>query len=128
MQQFKSWLESQLAINGGGVLPKSAMGGAIQYALNQWDALCVYTTDGDLSPDNNSAENALRWIAVGRNNWTFLGADTGGHTAAVLFSFIATCQRHQVNPFDYLRDVLGRIASTPMSQLPELLPGQWQAQ
>jgi transposase len=126
LQQFKAWLEQQQAVNGGSILPKSAMGTAIQYALNQWDALCVYTNDGDLNMDNNAAENALRRIAVGRNNWTFLGADSGGHTAAILFSFIATCERHQVNAFDYLHDVLGRIASTPMSQLPELLPGQWQ--
>jgi hypothetical protein len=128
LQQFKTWLESQQAIHGGSVLPKSAMGQAIQYALNQWDALCVYTTDGDLSIDNNAAENALRRIAVGRNNWLFCGSDNGGKTAAVLFSMIATCERHHVNPFDYLKDVLTRIAAMPISKLAELLPGRWQAQ
>ena len=127
LQKFKAWLQAQQAAQGGGVLPKSAMGLAIQYALNQWDALCVYTTDGDLAADNNAAENALRRIAVGRNNWTFLGSDHGGNTAAVLFSFIASCERHQVNVFDYLRDVLNRIAATPISRLPELLPDRWQA-
>lgn len=58
-----------------------------------------------------------------RSNWCFLGADTGGHTAAVLFSFVATCERHGVNPFEYLRDVLTRIAGHPANQLAELLPG-----
>ena len=75
---------------------------------------------------NNVSERALRRIAVGRNNWMFCGSDNGGNTAAVLFSFIATCQRHQVNPFDYLRDVLTRIAAHPMRQLAQLLPERWQ--
>lgn len=125
LEQFKAWLEAQQAINGGGVLPKSPMGTAITYALNQWQALCVYCTDGDLDIDNNVAERALRRIAVGRSNWTFMGSDNGGSTAAVLFSFIATCERHGINPFDYLRDVLSRIASTPLSRLADLLPGRW---
>jgi transposase len=125
LEQFKAWLQSQQAEHGGPVLPKSPMGQAIGYALNQWDALCVYTTDGDLNIDNNAAENALRRVAVGRKNWLFCGSDNGGATAAVLFSLIATCQRHKVNPFDYLRDVLTRIAATPISQLDQLLPNRW---
>lgn len=95
------------------------------YALNQWDALCVYTTDGDLAIDNNAAENALRRVAIGRKNWLFCGSDNGGNTAAVLFSLIATCQRHKVEPFNYLRDVLTRIAAAPMDQLDSFLPGRW---
>ena len=97
------------------------------HPLNQWAALCVYCTDGELDIDNNISERALRRIAVGRNNWMFCGSDHGGNTAAILFSFIATCERHQVNPFDYLRDVLGRIAATPISRLAELLPQNWKA-
>lgn len=125
LAEFKNWLESQQITHGGLVLPKSPMGQAITYALNQWDALCVYTTDGELSVDNNISENALRRIAVGRNNWCFLGSDNGGGTAAILFSFIATCERHRVNPFDYLRDVLTRIASHPHHRLAELMLDRW---
>lgn len=127
LQQFKTWLQSQQAERGGPVLPKSPMGQAITYALNQWEALCVYTTDGHLAIDNNAAENALRRVAIGRKNWLFCGSDNGGHTAAVLFSLIATCQRHKVDPFAYLRDVLSRIAATPTSQLDQFLPDHWQA-
>jgi transposase len=125
LEEFRTWLLSQQADSGGPVLPRSPMGLAITYALNQWDALCVYTTDGELAIDNNAAENALRRVALGRKNWLFCGSDNGGRTAAVLFSLIATCQRHKVNPFEYLRDVLTRIAATPLSQLDQLLPDQW---
>ena len=125
LEQFKAWLETQQAASGGSILPKSPMGQAITYALNQWDALCVYTTDGDLSIDNNVSENALRRIAVGRKNWLFCGSDNGGATAAILFSLVATCQRHHVDPFAYLRDILTRIAAHPHHRLAELLPDRW---
>jgi len=123
--QLRAWLESQQAQRGGPVLPKSPMGQAIQYALNQWAALCVYATDGRLAIDNNASENALRRVAIGRKNWLFAGSDNGGRTAATLFSLIATCQRHAVEPFAYLRDVLTRIADTPISQLDKFLPDRW---
>jgi transposase len=119
---FHAWLQSQQAQNGGPVLPKSPLGEAITYAFNQWEALTVYTTDGQLAIDNNASENALRRVALGRKNWLFCGSDKGGHTAAVLFSLIATCQRHKVEPFGYLRDVLTRIAAHPANRLGELLP------
>jgi transposase len=122
LRQFRTWLESQQAQQGGPVLPKSPLGEALTYAFNQWDALNVYTTNGDLAIDNNASENALRRVALGRKNWLFCGSDNGGHTAAILFSFIATCQRHKVEPLAYLRDVLTRIAAHPASRLAELLP------
>ena len=125
LQQFKTWLESQQAQHGGPVLPKSPMGQAITYALNQWDALCVYATDGDLAIDNNASENALRRVALGRKNWLFCGSDNGGATAAVFFSLIATCQKHKVDPLTYLRDVLTRLPATPVNELDPLLPDRW---
>jgi transposase len=127
LADFKTWLESLQAVAGGSILPKSPMGAAITYVLNQWKALCVYTTDGQLNIDNNISENALRRVAVGRKNWLFCGSDNGGKTAAILFGLIASCQRHKVDPFAYLRDVLTRIASHPHHRLPELLPDRWKA-
>ena len=109
------------------MLPKSPTGQAITYTLSNWDALVRYTEDGDLEIDNNGAERSLRGIAVGRRNWTFLGSDNGGRTAAVLASLIATCKRHHIDPFAYLRDVFERIGSQPQSRLDELLPDQWLA-
>lgn len=127
LAQFRQWLEGRRAQSGGPVLPKSPMGQAITYILNQWEALGVYTSDGDLAIDNNVSERALRRVAVGRANWNFCGSDAGGRTAAILFSFIATCERHRVNPFDYLRDVLTRIPAHPLKTLADLLPGRWLA-
>jgi len=127
LQQIHAWMTGEQVEHGGRVLPKSPMGQAMQYALNQWAALNTYVTDGDLAIDNNAAENALRRIAVGRKNWNFLGSDNGGNTAAILFSLMATCQRHKIDPLVYLRDVLTRIAAHPYQKLAELLPNNWKA-
>ena len=121
LTEFRAYLErSRLA-----VLPKSPEGKAIAYTLSNWDALSRYATDGDLAIDNNGAERSLRGVAVGRKNWMFLGSDNGGRTAAVLKSFIASCQQSKVEPWSYLRDVLGRVASHPVNALDELLPANW---
>ncbi len=109
------------------VLPKSEAGQAVAYALKNWTALTRYVEDGDLSIDNNHTERSLRGIAVGRNNWVFLGSDRGGRTMAVLRSFVASCELVKVDPFEWLRDVLSRIAAHSIQQLDELLPHRWAA-
>ena len=121
LETMKAWLDAQ-AIQ---VLPKSPLGEAIRYALNQWAALTRYTDDGALAIDNNAAERALRAVVVGRRNWLFAGSDRGGETAAVLYSFMATCRSLEVEPFAYLRDVLTRLPIQPADRLAELLPDAW---
>jgi transposase len=81
--------------------------------------------DGGEAGDNNRAERSLRGFAVGRRNWTFFGSDNGGKTAAVLTSFMASCQRLKIDPWANLRDTLERIAQHPINKLDELLPGDW---
>jgi transposase len=107
------------------VLPKSPEGRAVRYTLKNWTALTRYSEDGDLEIDNNATERAIRSVAVGRNNWMFFGSDHGGNTAAVLRSFVASCQRASVDPFAWLKDVLSRIAAHPITRLTELLPHNW---
>jgi transposase len=109
------------------LLPKSAAGQAAAYALNHWAALTRYCDDGDLEIDNTAAERSLRGIAVGRNNWTFFGSDNGGKTAAVLRTFVASCERAKIDPCVWFRDVLARIATYPVTQLDQLLPHNWAA-
>src|SRR5215469_17882711 len=107
------------------VLPKSPEGRAVRYTLKNWTALNRYCDDGDLEIDNNHTERAIRGVAVGRNNWIFFGSDQGGKTAAVLRSFVASCQRIGIDPFTWFKDVLSRIASHPITKLTELLPHNW---
>ncbi len=107
------------------VLPKSPEGRAVRYTLKNWTALTRYCDDGDLAIDNNATERVIRGVAVGRHNWVFFGSDEGGKTAAVLRSFVASCQRVGVDPFAWLKDVLSRIAGHPIHQLAELLPHNW---
>jgi transposase len=120
---LRQWLDQQHAM----ALPKSPFGHAVQYALNHWEALLLYTQHGFLAIDNNAAERALRPIAVGRNNWLFVGSATGGKTAAILFSFTATCRRLNLDPFAYLRDVLTCLGADTLSaeELALLLPHRW---
>jgi transposase len=107
------------------VLPKSEAGQAIAYTLKNWTALIRYCADGDLSIDNNATERSLRGFAVGRNNWTFFGSDNGGKTAAVLRSFISSCELVKIDPFAWFKEVLSRIPDHPVKRLEELLPHRW---
>ena len=107
------------------VLPKSPEGRAVRYTLKNWAALTRYCEDGDLEIDNNATERAIRGFAVGRNNWVFFGSDQGGKTAAVLRSFVASCQRVGVEPFAWFKDILLRIAEHPINRVTELLPHNW---
>ena len=103
------------------------MGEAIGYAQAQWKALSRYLEDGDLAIDNNAAERALRGVCVGRRNYLFYGSDGGGKRAAILYSFIASCKRHGVDPFAYLRDILSRLPSHSIQDLEALFPKNWKA-
>src|SRR5947199_2594698 len=109
------------------VLPKSPAGRAVRYALKNWMALTRYADEGHLEIDNNRTEQSIRGIAVGRGNWLFFGSDVGGRTAAVLRSFVASCQRAAVDPFAWFKDVLTRIATHPVNRIAELLPHHWAA-
>ena len=80
LERMKAWLDARTL----DTLPKSPLGEALTYALNQWEALQRFTEDGALEIDNNIAENALRPIALGRKNFLFMGSDEGGRRAAIL--------------------------------------------
>jgi transposase len=123
LESFRQWLLAQKPQ----VLPKSPIAAAINYVFNQWEALKRYTTDGDLHIDNNISERTLKLIGIGRLNWLFVGGDNGGRTAAVLFSFTATCKQLGIDSFAYLRDILAKLPTQTAERLGELLPHRWQA-
>lgn len=123
MEEIKAWLNQQYPQ----VLPKSPIGKAISYSLLQWPKLKNYLLDGRLEIDNNLVENAIRPVALGRKNYLFAGSHEGAKRAALIYSLVITAKLHEVEPFEYLRDVLTRIADYPYSQIEDLLPGNWKS-
>lgn len=115
------WLEAESLV----VLPRSPIGGAIGYALNQWGALCRFLEDGRLRLDNNRSELELRRQAVGRKNWLFVGSDEGAEWNAIIVSLIASCALHGLEPWSYLRDVLILLPGWSRDRVLELSPKRW---
>jgi transposase len=95
---------------------------AMNYSLKRWPALTRFLDDGCVCLSNNAAERALRGIAIGRRNWTFAGADSGGQRAAAIYTLIATAKLNDVDARAWLADVLARIADHPASRIADLLP------
>lgn len=123
LKDYKKWLIKQ----SDRVLPKSPLGQAVSYTLNNWIALTRYLGNGILSIDNNAAERLMRPITVGRSNYVFAGNDRGGKAAATIYSIIETCKLNKINPYEYLVDVLTRLPNTLNRDIKSLLPYHWQA-
>jgi hypothetical protein len=117
-----AWCETQQRQ----ALPKSGLGEALTYTLNQITSLRRYLDDGQLAIDNNQCERSIRPIAIGRKNWLFTGSPAGGKAAAAMFSLISSAKRHDVEPLAYLTDLFTRLPATPLSQLTQFLPDHWQ--
>ena len=107
------------------VRPSSPIGKAIAYTLPRMDMLTVYTTSARLSIDNNPVENAIRPVAIGRKNYMFAGSHEAAQRAAMMYSFFNTCRLHNINPYEWLKDVLERMHLYNSSNLHELLPQNW---
>lgn len=121
LSEFRRWLEGHYPQ----LLPQGPLGQAVSYVLSNWQALSRFTENGILAPDSNLVERAIRPIAAGRKAWLFTASARGGRAAAAAFSLIETCKLHGVEPFAYLKDVLGRINSQRLGRLHELLPFNW---
>lgn len=126
LDELKRWLDEEQ----GKVLPKSALGQALGYALNNWTALCRYLEQGYLAIDNNLSERTLRAVALGRNNWGVIGSEAGGKTAAVLYTIVGTCKHLGIDPFTYLKEALPglfALGEQPKDDpLSAWLPDVWQ--
>ena len=107
------------------VLPKSTMGKAISYFLDEYDALVGYLRDGRFEIDNNLIENDIRPTAVGRKRWLFIGHPHAGWRSAVIYSLLVSCRRRGINPETYLTDVLRRLPSLKITEIEALLPAHW---
>lgn len=107
------------------LLPKSTLGKAVNYFVNDYDALTGYLHDGRYEIDNNLIENSIRPAAVGRKRWLFLGHPDAWWRGAVIYSIIGSCRRRGLNPQDYLTDVLGRLPAARTRDIRNLLPANW---
>ena len=107
------------------VLPKSTLGKAVRYLLNEYTALVGYLRDGRFEIDSNLVENDVRPSAVGKRRWLFIGHPDAGWRSAVIYTIIQSCRRYGINPQEYLTDVLARLPSMTSNQVRELLPDQW---
>ena len=116
-------LKARLDEASSKVPPKSALGKAVFYALNHWEALITYLDDGRLDIDNNLSERAIKPFVIGRKNWLFSGNEDGAHAGAILFSLIETCKHHQIDVFSWLKYTLTHIHNAhTLEQLEALLP------
>jgi transposase len=107
------------------VLPKSTLGNAARYLLNEYTALVGYLRDGRFEIDSNLVENDVRPSAVGKKRWLFIGHPDAGWRSAVIYTLIQSCRRYGINPQEYLTDVLERLPSMTSSEVCELLPANW---
>ena len=116
-----------------GVLPKSNLGKACDYALAQWDRLVVYAENGDVAIDNNWCENAMRPVALGRKNWMHLGSQESGPKVAAILSVMESAKRNGVHLPSYLAAIAKTLLAQedrknpPVAVLDSLMPGAWKA-
>ena len=108
------------------VLPKSKLGKAVRYALNQWDELRVFLDNGEIPIDNNATESELRRLTIGRKNWLFVGSSRGGEVAARMYSLVSSAARHNIDVWAYVDDCLRQLAGGS-ADYESLLPDVWRA-
>ena len=124
MEAMKLWMETE----GVKYSESSQIGKAITYAYTRWDNMMRYLEDGRLLLDNNLAENEIRPITLGRKNYLFCGNHEAAQNMAVVCSLLATCRNHDVNPRDYLNDIISQMpyhTKASHEELLQLLPHKW---
>ena len=123
MAAFFTWVQERL--DAQGLLPSNPLTKALIYAHKRRAALEVFLADPDVPIDTNHLERALRPIPIGRKNWMFSWTELGAQHVGVVQSLIATCRLHELDPYDYLVDVLQRVGQHPAADVAQLTPRLW---
>jgi len=128
MDNLKSWLMENAPESTSKVLPQSKIGKAISYTLGMWHRLERYLDDGRYEIDNNWVENSIRPVALGRKNYLFAGSHDAAQRSAMIYSLLATCKKNEIEPSEWLTEVLTRVQDHPINRINELLPDHWNKQ
>ena len=121
LEKLYDWMEEQ----SPKTLPKSPIGKAMGYMLKRKEQMMHYLTNGHLAIDTNPIENAIRPIAVGRKNYLFAGSHDAAQRAAIFYSLFACCKMNEVEPLEWMTDVMQRLTEHPINRIEELLPHIW---
>jgi transposase len=122
LQHLGEWMKKEYEQ----LRPKTAIAQALAYSIKRWEGLSLYATTGDLHIDNNAIERCMRTVAIGRKNYLFCGSHQAAKRAGRLYSLLVTCKLNDVNPYDWLKDVLSHnIQEVPINKIKDLLPHNW---
>lgn len=116
LQDFLSWLNTKEKQ----VLPKTNLGKAISYCLNQWDKLTEFMQDGRLEISNNRTERAIKPFIIGRKNFLFSKSPKGAQASAIFYSVIGTAKANNLNPFYYLTYLFEKLPNIDLENIDEL--------
>ena len=122
LDSLKGWLLENAPAPDRKLVPKSQIGSAISYALGMWHRIGRYVEHGRYEIDNNWVENSIRPAALRRKNYLFAGSHEAAQRAAMIYSLLATCKKNNVEPSEWLTDVLGKIQDNHINKITELLP------
>lgn len=106
-------------------LPKSGIGKAVTYCLNQWDKLVSFLEDGRLEIDNNRSERSIKSVVIGRKAWLISNIPQGARASAIIYSMVETAIANGLNPYYYLRYLFEQLPNmnlTDMDALDQVLP------
>lgn len=123
VEKFFAWIDQQFEAQG--LLPSNPLLKAMAYVRERREGLMVYLDDPDVQIDTNHLERALRVVPMGRKNWLFCWTELGAAHIGIMQSLLVTCRLHDIDPYDYLVDVLQRVGTHPASQVEQLTPRLW---
>ena len=121
LDAIRQWLYSEPL---GAVLPKSDFAEAVRYLRNHWQALSVYVRDGRIPIDNNSVEQLMKQVAMGRKAWLFVCSVAGGEQSAKMMTLVSSARRHDLDVSVYIKDVLDQLLAGS-TDYHSLLPDVW---